>query len=70
MEQILKSWYWVMCLEREYLIKQCYEWQTNKMSVRSWTMELEEELCNNGLAFVWRKQEDCNKTEIKIVKDR
>ena len=40
------------------------------MSVRSWTMELKEELYNTGLAFVWRKQQDRNMRELKILKDR
>jgi hypothetical protein len=54
-----------MCLETEYLIKRCHEWQKNKMSTK-----LEGEMYNNGLAFTCRKQEDCNTTEIKIVKDK
>jgi hypothetical protein len=34
-------------------------------------MELKEELHNIGLAFVWRKQQECNLREMtKIVKDR
>ena len=39
------------------------------MGVRSWTMELKDELYNIGLAFVWTKQQECNVTEItKIVR--
>jgi len=34
-------------------------------------MDLEEELYNIGLAFVWTKQEKCNlRTITKIVKDK
>jgi hypothetical protein len=40
------------------------------MGVKSWAMELKEELHNIGLAFVWRKQ-DCNLREIlRLVKER
>jgi hypothetical protein len=39
--------------------------------VRSWPLDLKEELCNTGLAFMWKNQQECNLTEItKIVKDR
>jgi hypothetical protein len=49
-------------------VQQCYKWQK---SVRSWTMDLKEELSNTGLAFVWTKQQQCNLREItKIVKGR
>lgn len=70
-EHIVKYWYWIMCLDIEDPVKQCYEWLKHNMSVRVWTMELKEELYNTELAFVWRKQQECNLTEItKIVKDR
>jgi len=50
--------------------KQCYKWQKSNMNMRSWNMELKEELCNIGLAFVCRKQQKCNLREItKIVTD-
>jgi hypothetical protein len=69
--QILKYWYHVMCLEKEGLIKQCYEWQNYNMGVKSWAMELKEELHNIGLAFVWRKQQECNMREmLKLVTER
>lgn len=45
--------------------KGCYEWQKSNTSVRSWTMELKEELYNSGSAFVWRKQQQRNLREIK-----
>jgi len=39
------------------------------LSVRSWSVELEER-CNVGLVFVWRKKEECKLREMtKIVKD-
>jgi hypothetical protein len=56
-----------MCLETEEPIKQCYEWQKCNMRVKSWAMELKEELYNIGLAFVWRKQQAC---KLRLVKDR
>jgi hypothetical protein len=60
-----------MCSDTEDLTKQCYEWQNSNMSVRSWTMELKDELHNNGLVFAWRKKYGCDLTEItKMVKDR
>jgi hypothetical protein len=38
-------------------IKQCYEMNGNKsdIGVKSWAVELKEELQNIGLALVWRK---------------
>jgi hypothetical protein len=68
--QILKYWYRIMCLNMEKPIKQCYQWQKSKVSVRSWMMEFTDELYNTGAAFMWRKQQQCNLTKIKIVKDR
>ena len=68
--QILKYWYWIMCLDISDPIKQCYEWQKTNMSVGSLIMEMKEELYNIELAFMWRKQQDCNLTEIKTVRDR
>jgi DNA-binding transcriptional regulator of glucitol operon len=61
-----------VCLGIESPLRQWYEWQnSNNMSVRSWIMDLEEELYNIGLAFVWTKQEKCNlRTITKIVKDK
>jgi hypothetical protein len=53
--QILKYWYWIMCLDIEEPIKQCSEWQKSNTSVRSWTMKLREELHNIGLACMWGK---------------
>jgi len=41
------------------------------MNVRSWAMELKEELYNIGLASVWTKQQECNlRTVTKTVKDK
>jgi hypothetical protein len=41
------------------------------MGVKIWAMELEEVLINIGLAFVWRKQQNCNLREmLRLVKDR
>jgi hypothetical protein len=60
-----------MCLDVEDPAKQCYEWPKSNRNVRSWTMELKEELYNMGLASVLRKQQECNLREItQIVKDR
>jgi hypothetical protein len=50
--QILKYWYWIMCLDISDPIKQCHEWQKTNMSVRSLILEMKEELYNIGLAFM------------------
>jgi hypothetical protein len=58
-------------LETEESIKQCYEWQKCNMGVRNWATEVKEEVHNIGLAFVWRKQQECNWKEIlRLVKGR
>jgi len=62
--QIVQNWYWIMCMEINNPAKECYEWQKSNTSVRSWTMELKEELYNSGSAFVWRKQQQCNLRQI------
>jgi len=61
-----------VCLDIEGLLQQWYEWQnSSNMNVRSWAMELKEELCNIGLAFVWTKQQECNlRTVTKTAKDK
>ena len=61
--QILNYWYWIMCLDMEEPIKQCYEWQKSNTRVRSWTIELKEQL-HTRLAFM------CILRETKIVKNR
>jgi uncharacterized phage-like protein YoqJ len=51
-------------------IKQCYEWQTCNLGVKSWAMEVTEELHNIRLAFVWRKQQACNwKEMLRFLKE-
>jgi len=59
--------------ESDYVFgyRRSYGWKKRNIRVRSWIMELKEELYNTGLAFVWTKQRECDLTEItKIVKDR
>jgi len=63
--QTVQYWYWIMCMDINNPAKGCYEWQKSNTSVRSWTMELKDELCNTGPAFVWRKQQQHNLREIK-----
>ena len=58
--QTVKYWYLIMHLDIECPVKQCYEWQEHNMTVRVWTKDLKEELYNIRLAFVWRKQQECN----------
>jgi hypothetical protein len=68
---MLKYWYRVMCLETEQRIKPCYEWQKCNTGVKSWAMELKEELHNIGLAFGWRKKQERNLRELlRLVKER
>ena len=60
-----------MFLETKEPIKQCYEWQKCNVGIKSWAMEVKEELHNIGLAFVWRNQQECNwKEMLKLVKER
>jgi hypothetical protein len=60
-----------MFLEMEEPIKQCYEVQKCNVGIKSWAMEVKEELHNMGLAFVWRKQQECNwKEMLRLVKER
>jgi hypothetical protein len=69
--RILKYWYSVMFLEKEQPIKQCYEWQKCNIRIKSWAMEVKEEVHNIGLALVWRNQQECNWKEIlRLVKER
>jgi hypothetical protein len=47
------------------------KWQKCNMGRKSWAMELKEELYNIGLAFVWKKQEECNLGEmLRLVNER
>jgi hypothetical protein len=69
--QILKYLYDVMCLEAKEPIKQRHEWQKCNMGVKSWAMELKEELHNIRLAFVWQKQQESNlRGMLRLVKVR
>jgi hypothetical protein len=69
--RILKSWYSVMFLGTEEPIKHCYEWQKCNVRIKSWAMEVKEKLHNVGLAFVWRKEQECNwKEMLRLVKER
>ena len=59
-----------MCLETEEPIKQCCELQECNMGVKSWDVELKEELQKIELALVWAKQQECNLREmLKLVKE-
>jgi hypothetical protein len=42
----------------------------NVICVKSWAMEVKEELHNIRLAFVWRKQQECNWEEMFKVSER
>ena len=60
-----------MGFEIEEPIKQCYEWQKSNMGVKNWAVELKGELYSIRLAFVWRKQHECNVGDmIRLVKER
>lgn len=70
---LVQYWNRIVCLDIEGPLQQWYGWQnSSNMNVRSWAMELKEELYNIGLAFVWTKQQECNLMIIitKIVKDK
>jgi hypothetical protein len=36
--QIVKYWCWIVRLDIEDLVKQCYEWPKRNMSMRSWSL--------------------------------
>jgi hypothetical protein len=41
------------------------------MALKSWAMELKEELHSIGLAFVWKNQQECNwKEMLRLEKER
>jgi hypothetical protein len=47
-------------------VKPRCEWQKSNMSVRIWALNFKEERCNIGLAFMMRKQQECNLGELAI----
>ena len=51
--QIIKYWHQIMCLHMEDLARQRSKWQNSNLSVRSRTMELQEELYNIRLVLMW-----------------
>jgi hypothetical protein len=60
-----------MFLETEEPIKHCYEWQKCNVGIKSWAVELKEELHNIGLAFVSKNQQECNSKEmLRLEKER
>jgi hypothetical protein len=63
-EQIVEYLYQIMHSYIEDLAQPHNEWQMSDTSVKSWTMELKEQLFNIKLAFVWRKQQECNLRQI------
>jgi hypothetical protein len=65
--QTVQYWYQIMSLAIEDLAEQCYEWQKSNMITRSLTMEFKDKLDNTGLAFEWRKQQQCNFREITTI---
>jgi len=52
-----------MCLDVEDPVRQRHKWQKMNMGVRSWILELKDELYNIGLTFMWKKQQECNVTD-------
>jgi hypothetical protein len=70
-ERMLKYWYSVMFLETEEPTKYCYEWQKCNMGIKSWAVEVKEELHDIALTFVWWTQQECNwKEMLRLVKER
>jgi hypothetical protein len=41
-------------MDKEELVRVCYEWQVNNFEFESWARKLSEQLSKTGLGYIWQ----------------
>lgn len=65
--RIIKYWYRVL-IEKDELLKCCYEWQVGNPKCGSWTRNLRDDLYKRGLVYLWLDRD--LKNVCQIIKTR
>jgi hypothetical protein len=51
-------------MDKEELVKVCYEWQVNNLEFESWAKKLSEQLSKIGLGYIWQDLQENSVSEI------
>jgi hypothetical protein len=49
----VKYWLRTLQMDKEELVRVCYEWQVNNFEFDSWASKLNEQLNKIGLGYIW-----------------
>jgi hypothetical protein len=50
----VKYWLRTLQMDKEKLVRVCFEWQVNNFEFESWASKLSEQLSKIGLGYIWR----------------
>jgi hypothetical protein len=50
----VKYWQRILLVDKEELVRVCYEWQVNNLEFGSWAKKLSEQLSKIGLGYIWQ----------------
>jgi 1,2-phenylacetyl-CoA epoxidase catalytic subunit len=54
MSTLVKYWQRILQMDKDELVRVCYDWQINNVQYNSWTKKLEKELNKIGLGHIWQ----------------
>jgi hypothetical protein len=60
LDKIVKYWLRILHMDRQDLVRDCYEWQINNLKLKSWVRKPKVELNELGLTFIWQAQQESN----------
>jgi hypothetical protein len=67
----VKYWLRTLQMDKEELVRVCYEWQVNNFQFDSWASKLNEQLSKIGLGYIWHDLSVNTVSGIcKIIKER
>jgi hypothetical protein len=49
----VKYWLRTLQMEKEELVRVCFDWQVNNLKFESWASKLSEQLSKIGLGYIW-----------------
>jgi hypothetical protein len=71
MSTLVKYWQRILQMDKDDLVRVCYDWQINNAQYNGWGKKLEKELNKIGLEHIWRNpNENQRGTICKEVKER
>jgi hypothetical protein len=51
---LVKYWLRILQMDKEELVRVCYEWQTNYLEFGSWAKKLSKQLSKIGPGYIWQ----------------